>query len=32
LGAQADMKAASQLEMLTERVRAAELEKIFKID
>jgi hypothetical protein len=32
LGVQADMKAASQLEMLTERVRAAELEKIFKID
>lgn len=32
LGARADMQAASQLEMLTERVRAAELEKIFKTD
>jgi hypothetical protein len=28
----ADMQVASQLEMLTERVRAAELEKIFKTD
>ena len=32
LGARADMQAAGRLKMLTERVRAAEIEKIFKTD